>query len=90
MMKKMIVWRKRGSRFLSSDIMSRSSFEISFSLLYFFVLFCFMLEVAVLFGFTFAYVCGCHVRCQDILSVESFWSSRARTGNGQELFLVTS
>jgi hypothetical protein len=37
-------------------------------------------------SFAFAFVCGswvgCHVRCQDLLSVEqSFWSSRARTSS---------
>jgi hypothetical protein len=40
-----------------------------------------MLQVAVLFGFAFAFVYGCRVRYQDLLSVESFWSSRARTSS---------
>jgi hypothetical protein len=33
------------------------------------------------FVFAFTFLCECRVRCQDLLSVESFWSSRARTSS---------
>jgi hypothetical protein len=79
MIKMMIILRKRGLSFLSSEIMSTSSFEklCLISCFYHVVLF----ELAVMFGFAFTFVFGCHVRCRDLLSVEYFQSSCVRTSS---------
>jgi hypothetical protein len=53
----------------------------------------FMLEVVVLFGLAFAFVYGCHMLCQDLLTVEYLWSSSARISSvvqemGRNYFLL--